>query len=130
MNIVIDTNTFILNHFHNEGATKRIVGDCIDQRFQAIYSSEIEKEVINTLNKYRVLPEFMDYAKLFFERAIKIEDTLTLQVCKDHTDDKFLSCAILGQAEYIITEDKQLRKLNGYQNIKIKTALEFYEENK
>ena len=129
MNIVIDTNTFVLNHFNHKGETKRIVDDCIEKRLRAIYSAQIEQEVICTLNRYRPSVEFMDYVKIFFQHATKIEDNLDLKICKDATDDKFISCALLGKAEYIITEDKLLRKLNGYEGIKIKRAVEFYQEN-
>ena len=129
MNVVIDTNTFVLNHFNTNSETKRIVQDCIEQRIKAIYSAQIELEVIYTLNRFQPTVDFMDYVNLFFQHAEKIEDNLDLKICKDETDNKFISCAVLGKAEYIITEDKLLRKVRGYNGIKIMRAVEFYQEN-
>jgi len=46
-------------------------------------------------------------------------------VCRDPADDKFLSCAVSGHADYIITGDKDLFDLKHYESIRIIHASDF-----
>jgi predicted nucleic acid-binding protein len=44
---------------------------------------------------------------------------------EDPADNKFLECALMANAEYILRGDKHLLKLKNYKNIKIISAIEF-----
>ncbi|MFO5470502.1 MAG: putative toxin-antitoxin system toxin component, PIN family, partial [Dolichospermum sp.] len=48
-----------------------------------------------------------------------------VQVCRDPKDDKFLSLAIAGNANIIITGDEDLLVLKCYQNIPILSPKDF-----
>jgi predicted nucleic acid-binding protein len=43
-------------------------------------------------------------------------------------DDLVIATAVSGDAEYLITGDKRLRKVGKYQNVKIRTPQEFLAE--
>jgi predicted nucleic acid-binding protein len=40
-------------------------------------------------------------------------------VCSDPDDDKFLACAIAGGSKIIVSGDKHLLKISGFQGIEI-----------
>jgi hypothetical protein len=46
-------------------------------------------------------------------------------VCRDSADDKFISCAISGRADYIVTGDRDLSDLKRYQSIRIIHSSDF-----
>jgi len=46
-------------------------------------------------------------------------------VCRDPADDKFISCAISGRADYIVTGDRALSDLKRYQSIRIIHSSDF-----
>jgi hypothetical protein len=46
-------------------------------------------------------------------------------VCRDPADDKFISCAISGRADYIVTGDRDLSDLKHYESIRIIHASDF-----
>jgi putative PIN family toxin of toxin-antitoxin system len=46
-------------------------------------------------------------------------------ICRDPKDDIFISCAVEGNADYIVTGDKDLLDLGEYQGVKIIRAREF-----
>lgn len=46
-------------------------------------------------------------------------------VTADHSDDKFIWCALTGKAEYIISSDKHLLSLRSHQGISIQTPTAF-----
>lgn len=55
-----------------------------------------------------------------------VSGILSLQVIKDDpTDDKYLECAIEGEADYIVSGDKHLKDLNSFQGIPIVSPAEF-----
>ena len=52
---------------------------------------------------------------------------LSQRVCNDPDDDKFLACALVSESSIIISGDKHLPKLSGYEGIAIVTPLVFIE---
>lgn len=40
-------------------------------------------------------------------------------ICRDPEDDKFLATAVLGEADYVVSEDRDLLDLREQQGIKI-----------
>ena len=66
----------------------------------------------------RLLKRFLKDAWL-----IKIKETIT--VCRDPKDNMILELATSGQADFIITGDKDLLVLNPFRSIRILTPAEF-----
>jgi putative PIN family toxin of toxin-antitoxin system len=54
-----------------------------------------------------------------------VEITEAISVCRDPKDDKFLELAISGQANYIVSSDKDLLVLHPFQGIAIVTPADF-----
>lgn len=50
------------------------------------------------------------------------------QVCDDPADDKFLACAITSGADVVVTGDKQLLAVSGYQGVEVLTPREFIDK--
>jgi putative PIN family toxin of toxin-antitoxin system len=48
-------------------------------------------------------------------------------VCDDSDDDKFLACALAAGVRYIISGDKALLRVSGYQGVHILTPREFVQ---
>jgi uncharacterized protein len=61
----------------------------------------------------------------FVDRAILIDVIEKVQECRDPKDDKILELALNGQAQYIISGDKDLLVLNPFRGVKIFIAEEF-----
>jgi putative PIN family toxin of toxin-antitoxin system len=110
----------------------------VEERSLRIYTSlEILAEV------YRVLhyPKFQQYidnrqtspGQLFTKIAslctIIQVDEIVKGVCSDTDDEKFLSCALTGNVEVLVSGDKHLLDLKQYKSVRILTAQEFYQEN-
>jgi len=55
-------------------------------------------------------------------------ESLASPVCDDPDDDMFLACALAAGSQVIISGDKHLLKLNGYQNITIMKPKSFVDE--
>lgn len=127
--VVIDTNIIISGIGWN-GNPRRVLEKALNQEIEWLISTELFLE----------LAEAMNYPKLGFSESekegiqsiipaiatfVSISEKITL--ARDPKDDKVLECAINGQAEYIITGDKDLLELKSVKGIRILTAKEFLE---
>lgn len=70
------------------------------------------------------LPELHEVLRIL-DMAEAVEPTVRLRVCRDPNDDKFLECAVAGEAEYIISEDQDLLTLKEFQGVKVLSVAEF-----
>jgi uncharacterized protein len=52
---------------------------------------------------------------------------LDISVCEDSDDDKFVECAIASNTKILVSGDKHLLRINGYQGIKVYKPSEFIE---
>ena len=76
-------------------------------------------------NKYvssQIRSQFIMQLKLEAETILIVEK---INLCRDPKDNKFLEVAVNGNADFIITGDKDLLVLNSLQNIEIITVNEF-----
>lgn len=54
---------------------------------------------------------------------------LPTRVCNDPDDDKFLACALASISNLVVSGDRHLLKVSGYQNIEILTPRNFLDKH-
>ena len=59
-----------------------------------------------------------------FSRIIPIPGILKV-IAADPDDDAILECAVIGQSQYLVSGDRHLLALRGYQSVHIVSAAEF-----
>jgi len=128
LKIVLDTNVFISGAFFS-GPPYKILKAWRNHKFQIVISMEILGEY------YRVSEElsaqFPDVdldpiLELFTTKAELIQAALLDEpVCDDPDDDKFFACAIAGGANLIVSGDKHLLRMSGYQGVEVVRPRQF-----
>lgn len=123
--VVIDTN-IIISYTMSRGSTLTRLMDYwfLSEAFVYVTSPTLIAELENVLHRPRLQRHFkIDVQSLLSTikaEAVQTPGTLTIpRVCRDPNDDMFLACAIEGQADYIVTGDKDLLVLKEYQGIQI-----------
>ena len=129
MRIVIDTNALVAARWAPSGAASRLLDLCIEGKVTVLLTPEIERENRNILRKVKPSEEFWERLERLYSKALPTEPGPRLTVCEDPADDKFLECAVAGQADYIISSDRHLLDQDGYEGICICKAGQFLEEN-
>ncbi len=76
-------------------------------------------------NRYVTNEEREEFLETLIERAVLIEIVENIQECRDPKDDKVLELALNGEAQYIITGDRDLLVLNPFRNVKVITVEDF-----
>ena len=78
-------------------------------------------------NRYMTSEEREEFLEALIERAVLVEITENVQECRDPKDDKVLELALNGEAQYIISGDRDLLVLHPFRDVLVLTADEFLE---
>lgn len=130
MKVVVDTNVLVSGVFFG-GMPSRVLEAWRDGKYDLAVSPEI-------LEEYRQVGEELTrrfegvslapfIALLVMNAEIVEAPGLPEQVSRDRDDDKFVACAVAAECEYIVSGDKHLLEVSGYQGIDIVTPREFLD---
>jgi putative PIN family toxin of toxin-antitoxin system len=127
--VVLDTNVLI-SALLFKGELTRMVG--LWQRGKMI--PIISKETFDELRTVLEYPKFSlsraEIKSLIEQEILPFFEVVNVSkhvkgACRDPGDDKFISCAISANADYIVTGDKDLSDLKKYQSVRIIHASDF-----
>jgi len=130
--VVLDTNVFVSGAFFS-GPPFQILQAWRDGKIQLVISPEI-------LYEYRRVGEILaeEYLTIDLEPILEYAihhavvfsaPPLPERVCDDADDDKFLACALASGSNLVVSGDKHLLKVSGYQNIEVLKPRDFLDKN-
>ena len=107
-------------HAWNKGQVQLVISPLILAEYR-----EVAMRLADRYPQIDILP-FID---LVMVHAIIVQaESLPSPVCEDPDDDMFLACALASDVQVIISGDKHLLKLNGYQDIIIIKPKNFVDQ--
>ncbi|MBA4371888.1 MAG: putative toxin-antitoxin system toxin component, PIN family [Thermodesulfovibrio sp.] len=130
MKIVIDTNVFISSFLSPKGKPRKIVDLWKKGEVTLCLSVEILSEYIEVLSRFGLEnePELKEVLDLFRQHSycelVVCDDRLNV-VEADPDDNRFIECAVVARASYIVSGDKHLKELGQYAGIRIISPAEF-----
>lgn len=132
MKAVIDTNVFVSGIFW-KGPPHQILKAWQKGKFTLVISPSILGEYQRVLaelsSKYGTSIQYDRILDLVSVHADVVPAISFPQpICRDPDDDKFIATAFSAKAEFIVTGDKALLELNGFQEIKVVTASVFLKQ--
>lgn len=128
MKVILDTNVFISGVFFG-GPPYHILNEWRNGKIQLVISRDI-------------LSEYKRVGEVFADKFPSIDlqpilNLVTIQaelyevkdfsepVCSDPDDDKFLACALASGSTIIVSGDKHLIRLSGFEGIEVLRPSEF-----
>jgi putative PIN family toxin of toxin-antitoxin system len=141
--VVIDTNLFISAIIIKGNNTpNKLVTAWREHKYHLAISEELYTELGNVLKrekiyrKYQILPQEIEEFLAELRNTTMFVSSLNLDMqpihSRDSNDDKFLSCALSGSCDYLITGDEDLLVLNGrpeLRKLQIIKAADFLQRN-
>jgi len=131
MRIVLDTNVFISGIFFS-GPPSQILKAWENQSFQIVLSQQILDEyqrVAEDLSSKFPMIDMLPIIELVTIHGQFINTQgFDISVCEDPDDDKFIECAVAGKCKTIISGDRHLLKLTGYQGITVLNPRNFVDK--
>jgi len=133
MRVVLDANIYVSSLISEKGNPAQIVKRWLEGDFEVAVSQPIVDELIRVTgcqrlqNKYQAVKENrLEFVALVMEQGIWVapSERLTL-VIKDDSDNRYIECAVAGDAQYIVTGDRHLLELGHYLGIHIVYPMAF-----
>ncbi len=122
MKIILDTNVLISGIFFS-GPPSQILKAWQKGKIQIAISKEILSEyhrVAEELSKKFPSVDISQILELFTVHAEMVNtQELEVLVCEDPDDNMFISCALGSKSKIIVSGDKHLLKISGYQEIEV-----------
>ena len=130
MKAVLDTNVFVSGIFFS-GPPHQILKAWREGAVEFTMSSEILDEyrrVASILSKKYSARDLQNILEFVENEAEFIETPpLPKQISDDSDDEKFLACAVASGAKVIVSGDKHLLKVSGYQGIEVLKPRDFVD---
>jgi len=125
---VINTNVFVSALLSPTGASAKILDRFYNSEFQLAFSAEILDEYRSVILEFenRIHPDdAIEFIELVEAQSIQYVATITLRVCRDPSDNKFLECAISSGANFLVTKNLRHYPIKKFQGVRIVTVGQF-----
>jgi uncharacterized protein len=129
--VVFDTVVFVRSLINPHSFCGKIVF-AHSHRYRLFVSQPVVTELVEVLHRPELTSKFRTLAQLDLGRVIAIIGQAEVVdvpqitvVSRDPNDDKFLATAAAAQADYLVSEDQDLKVLEEHEGIKIIGAEEF-----
>ncbi len=116
-NIVLDTNSLVMAISANNEYYK-VWQDFLDGKYNLCISNEILEEYVEVIgrNLKPLLADMISYVILNSENVVLVDPTYSFGlITADPDDNKFVDCAIVANARYIVTQDRHFNVLKDIQ---------------
>ena len=132
MRAVLDTNVVVSATLIRGGKEDRILRAWQREVFELVLSPQILDEMGRVLfyeklrtARWMAEEEVEALVRSLAREAVLVPGRILVKVSRDPGDDKFVEAAIEGQAQYVVTGDKDLLELKRYRAVRIVTPAVF-----
>jgi putative PIN family toxin of toxin-antitoxin system len=115
--VLVDTNVWVSAFINPAGSPARLHRAWLDNRFQVLVSMPLLDELSDVLTRPRITRKYPiqatdieEFLKLLIRRSQIVVPTGSVGKCRDPDDDLILETAILGQAQYVVTRDDDMKR--------------------
>lgn len=130
MRVVLDTNV-IISGLNFRGNEQQVLALAREGKFELVLSPFILREATFVLPR-----EFAWGTQRIADALTRLQNAATMveppplaeEVTTSREDDRVLACAVMVSADYLVTGDRDLLRIEGYQGTRIVTARQFLAE--
>ena len=129
MRVVFDTNIFVSALVVPGRRVDEALSRIIEGRDTLVVSRPIIRELLDVLarNFARDAEELSRVAVFVADLGNLVEPNRELSVLSDEADNRVLECAVTGQADLLVTGDREVLSLGEYEGVQIVTLREYLE---
>lgn len=122
--VVVDTNVLISALLSPAGTPRRVLDRLAGINATLLFSDATFAELATRLAKpkfdaYRSKEQMNAFLDWLATASEWVNPNLEVSACRDPSDNKFLSLAICGEADYLITGDRDLLSLDSFEGVPI-----------
>lgn len=125
MRAALDANVFVSALLSKRGTPQAVIARWRDNAFELLISDEILAELRRVLHYPKIAQlhrlsesEIQEFLILLRDEATLITPEERLDVSPDEPDNRYIECAVAGEAEFLVTGDKRhLLPLKEYEGV-------------
>jgi putative PIN family toxin of toxin-antitoxin system len=133
MRVILDTSVIVSGLLSPHGAPAQIIARWRDGDFTLLYTPAMYEELEDVLNRAWLVERLASAPNRiadYLEAVTGLGELVLGYVnvagqVRDPFDEMFLACARLGQANYLVSVDKDLLSLGQYEGTQIVTPAQF-----
>ena len=127
MRVVFDANIFMSSLITKNGAPYKLMQLWREEKLTLLISEPIIDELDRVIHYPKLIKlhglsetEMAEFIQILRNEAVMVSPQETISVSSDESDNRYIECAVAGQAEYLVTGDKKhLLPIRDYEGIKI-----------
>jgi putative PIN family toxin of toxin-antitoxin system len=134
MRVVLDTNILVSALIRPQGRVGAVLKHLRHGTYTLLYAQPLLEELVDVLNRPRIRDKYSvteedvkAFLALLLLRGEVVHPEWHITVCRDSKDNKFLDVAVAGQADVLVSGDKDLLVLHPFQDIPILSPAEFLQ---
>ena len=134
MRAVLDTNVIVSAVLIRRGNERHILDAWRGGAFDLVLSPPLLEELGRVLSYPRIRDfrwmtdaEVVELLEVLAGASIVVAGRLDVRASRDPTDDMFLAAAIEGEADYLVTGDRDLLTLGSYRRVQIMRPAAFHK---
>ena len=115
--VLVDTNVWVSAFINPAGSPARVHRAWLDNRFQVVVSLPLLDELSDVLTRPRLTRKYSiqaadveEFLQLLIRRSKIAVPAGSVHECRDPDDDLILETAVLGQAQYAVTRDDDVKR--------------------
>ncbi|MGH8200487.1 MAG: putative toxin-antitoxin system toxin component, PIN family [Steroidobacteraceae bacterium] len=129
--IVADTNGLVSRLLLPESVPAKAVRKAVHEG-QLLVSDATLAELADVMSRskfdrYVNVEDRQEFIRVLNRVAERVDIISSVKACRDPNDDKFLEVAINGEADLVVTGDKDLLALHPFRGVEIITPREYIE---
>jgi putative PIN family toxin of toxin-antitoxin system len=108
--VVVDTNIFLAGLLNADGGATKIIRSFQDGEFVLVITHDVFDEYLRVIHLFdNAVPAHAseELLELVFEKAVKVQPAAAKGLCSDADDEKFLSAALAGHSDLLVTKNKK-----------------------
>lgn len=125
MRVVLDANVLVCAVISSRGSPGKILDLWKKDRFELVFSPPILEELERIIHypriqqRYKLPDEYIEqFLSLIGNQGISVNPSVEIYVIeRDPSGNRYLECALEGEASYLVTGDHHLLELKEYQGV-------------
>ena len=119
MKVVFDTNLFVASYWNEKSSSRKIIQLAKSNHLKVIWSKDLLEEAEFILKRINVSRGYFKLIRSIYKLEDQVFPKNQINIVSDYSDNRLLEASEEGNADFLITSDRELLKVGRFGETKI-----------